>query len=54
MAKIFKADFLKMVKMQLGPFGTKPSTDACHIHSKPMYLLIVSNVDTVFLLSREV
>ena len=24
MAKIFKADFLKMVQMQLGPFDSKP------------------------------
>ena len=26
MAKIFKADFLKMAKMQIGPFGSEPST----------------------------
>ena len=25
MAKIFKVDFLKMVKMQIGPFGSEPS-----------------------------
>ena len=25
MAKIFKADFLKMAKMQIGPFGSEPS-----------------------------